>query len=658
MSVYSQYVCVDRFKIKLASSLTANEIVAEVHYDSDSFQSRDIERLVEQFSCLIESVTNDPEARISDLNLLSNAEREQLLVKWNETSAEYPREACIHELFEQQVERTPEAIAVSFGAAELSYRELNERANQLAHYLREHGVRADQPVGLCVERSVEMVVGMLGVLKAGGGYVPIDPEYPRERVSLMLADSGLELLLTQQQLVAQLPEHAAQVVQLDGGWEEIARGAGTNLEARASAENLAYMIYTSGSTGRPKGVMVPHRALGNHMAWMQGRFPLTVADRVVQKTPFSFDASVWEFYAPLLAGARLVLAEPGGHQDPAYLVRLIVEQQVTTLQLVPTLLEALLEEPGIADCRSLQRVYCGGEALSVKLVEQFFEKLAAELCNLYGPTEATIDATYWQCEAGCSQVSIGRPISNTQAYVLDEWQRAVPVGVGGELYLGGESLARGYWQRAELTAERFVPHVYSRSAGARLYRTGDVVRWNEAGELEYLGRNDQQVKIRGYRIETGEIETALLEREEVGRAVVLVREEAGKGKQLAAFVMSSNGVEPSGKELRGYLQERMPDYMVPASIAVVMELPLMPNGKVDRQALLALSKAVPESAYEGARNEVEELLVQGWQEVLGIERVGIHDNFFELGGHSLLATQLVSRIQTVFQIELPIRTFI
>ena len=359
------------------------------------------------------------------------------------------------------------------------------------------------------------------------------------------------------------------------------------------------MIYTSGSTGRPKGVMVPHRALGNHMAWMQGRFPLTVADRVVQKTPFSFDASVWEFYAPLLAGARLVLAEPGGHQDPAYLVRLIVEQQVTTLQLVPTLLEALLEEPGIADCRSLQLVYCGGEALSVKLVEQFFEKLAAELFNLYGPTEATIDATYWQCEAGCSQVSIGRPISNTQAYVLDEWQRAVPVGVGGELILAVRA-GPGYWQRAELTAERFVPHVYSRSAGARLYRTGDVVRWNEAGELEYLGRNDQQVKIRGYRIETGEIETALLEREEVGRAVVLVREEAGKGKQLAAFVMSSNGVEPSGKELRGYLQERMPDYMVPASIAVVMELPLMPNGKVDRQALLALSKAVPESAYEGA----------------------------------------------------------
>src|SRR5687767_12950868 len=658
LSVFNQYVCVDRFKIKLTSILTANEIVAEVHYDSDSFQRRDIERLVEQFSCLIESVTNDPKARISDLNLLSSSEREQMLVKWNETSAEYPRAMCIHELFEQQVERTPEAIAVIFGEEELSYRELNERANQLAHYLRAGGVSAEQRVGLCVERSLEMVVGMLGVLKAGGGYVPIDPEYPRERVTLMLEDAGLGLLLTQQHLVARLPEHAARVVQLDAEWQEIEQSPNTNLAGTATPENLVYMLYTSGSTGRPKGVMVPHRALGNHMAWMQGRFPLTAADRVLQKTPFSFDASVWEFYAPLLAGARLVLAAPGGHQDPAYLVQLIGEQEVTTLQLVPLLLEALLEEPGIAECGSLKRVFCGGEPLTVKLMTQFFEQLAAELINLYGPTEATIDTTYWQCEvaAGRRSIPIGVPVSNTQAYVLDEWQRVVPLGVGGELYLGGESLARGYWQRAELTAERFVPHLYSASAGARLYRTGGMVRWNEAGELEYFGRNDQQVKIRGHRIETGEIETALLERAEVGRAVVLVREEAGRGKQLAAFVMSSNGVEPSGKELRGYLQERMPEYMVPTSIAVVSELPLMPNGKVDRQALLSLSNAVPESEYEGARNEVEELLAQVWQEVLGIERVGIHDNFFELGGHSLLATQLISRIQIVFQIELPIRT--
>ncbi len=653
LSIYNQYVCADRFKIKLTCIQTAEEIVVETHYDSQLFQRTSIERLTEEFCCLVESATDDPEAFISDLNLLSPVEREQVLVRWNETKAEYPRETCIHELFEQQVERTPEATAVIFRGEELSYRELNARANQLAHYLRERGVSAGEPVGLCVERSVEMVVGMLGVLKAGGGYVPIDPEYPRERVSQMLSDSGTKLLLTQQRLVGQLPEHEAQVVALDG---EIGPYPDTNPSQSASAENLAYMIYTSGSTGLPKGVMIPHRALSNHMAWMQGRFPLTTADRVIQKTPFSFDASVWEFYAPLLVGAQLVVAEPGGHADPRYLVQLIKEQKVTILQLVPTLLERLLEEAGVEECKSLRRVFCGGEALSVHVTERFREKLNAEFCNLYGPTEVTIDSVYWTYEeqTGRSSIPIGKPVSNTQAYVFDDGMRPAPIGVTGELYLGGESLAHGYWQRAGLTAERFVPNPYSTTPGARLYRTGDVVRWNEAGELEYFGRNDHQVKIRGYRIETGEIETALLERTEVGRAVVLVREEEGRGKQLAAFVVASNGIEPSSKELREFLQGRVPEYMVPANIAIVPEIPLMPNGKVDRQALLALSKDTNE--YEGARNEIEELLVQVWQEVLGVERVGIHDNFFELGGHSLLATQLISRIQILFQIELPIRT--
>ena len=395
----------------------------------------------------------------------------------------------------------------------------------------------------------------------------------------------------------------------------------------------------------PKGVMIPHRALGNHMAWMEGRFPLTTTDRGVQKTPFSFDASVWEFYAPLLTGAQLVIAEPGGHADPSYLVQLIREQNVTTLQLVPTLLERLLEEDGIEQCASLRRVFCGGEALTVSVTERFREKLrAAEFTNLYGPTEVTIDSTYWVCEAGRSSIPIGKPVSNTQAYVLDEAMRVVPIGVAGELYLGGESLATGYWQRAGLTAERFVPNPYSTTPGTRLYRTGDVVRWNVTGELEYFGRNDHQVKIRGFRIETGEIESALQELDEVGRAVVLVREEEGR-KQLAAFVVSSNGVEPNSKDLKEYLQGRMPEYMVPASIAIVGELPLMPNGKVDRQALLAISSQTPGSEYEGARNDVEELLVQVWQEVLGLERVGINDNFFELGGDSIVSIQVIARMR-------------
>ena len=552
---------------------------------------------------------------------------------------------CMHQIFERQVERTPTATAVVFGEETLTYEELNRRANQLAHYLQDRGVRADMPVGICLERSLEMVVGILGVLKAGAGYLPLDPEYPRERLSLMLGDSSVTVLLTQRKLTRKLPPHAAEEVRLDDDWDEIAQYPDTNPPETATAENLVYMIYTSGSTGQPKGVMVPHRALGNHMTWMQQRFPLTTADRVIQKTPFSFDASVWELFAPLLVGARLVMAAPGGHQDVSYLVRFIKEQQITALKIVPSLLEPLLEENGIEECVSLRYVFCGAEAMPVKLMEKFYQRLNAELFNLYGPTEAAIDVTYWECKAGTKRrsIPIGRPIINTQVYVLDERLRVAPIGVKGELYVGGDSLARGYWQRGGLTADRFVPHPYSKTPGARLYRTGDVVRWNDAGELEYLGRNDQQVKIRGYRIETGEIETVLLERSEVGRAVVLVREEEGRGKQLAAFVVSSNGVQPSGKELREYLQERMPEYMVPANIAVVPQIPLMPNGKLDRQGLLAMSKETPGREYEGPRNEKEELLAQVWQEVLGVERVGIHDNFFELGGDSIVSIQVVAK---------------
>ncbi len=554
-------------------------------------------------------------------------------------------ESCMHQIFERQVERTPNATAVVFGRETLTYEELNRRANQLAHYLQDRGVRTDMPVGICLERSIEMVVGILGVLKAGGGYLPLDPEYPRERLSLMLVDSAVTVLLTQRKLARKLPPHAAKEVRLDDNWNEIAQYPDTNPPDIATIENLVYMIYTSGSTGQPKGVMVPHRSLGNHMAWMQQRFPLTTADRVIQKTPFSFDASVWELFAPLLVGARLVMAAPGGHKDVSYLVRFIKEQQITALKIVPSLLEPLLEQSGIEECRSLRYVFCGAEAMPVKLMEKFYQRLNAELFNLYGPTEAAIDVTYWECKAGTKRrsIPIGWPIINTQVYVLDERLRVVPMGVKGELYVGGDSLAHGYWQRAGLTAERFVPHPYSKTLGARLYRTGDVVRWNDAGELEYLGRNDQQVKIRGYRIETGEIETALMERSEVGRAVVLVREEEGRGKQLAAFVVSSNGVQPSGRELREYLEERMPEYMVPANIAVVPQIPLMPNGKLDRQALLAMSKETPGREYEGPRNEKEELLVQVWQEVLGVERVGINDNFFELGGDSIVSIQVVAK---------------
>jgi amino acid adenylation domain-containing protein len=640
---------VDLETIKFDLTLTAVEaetaILTWCNYSTDLFEEATVARMLEHWQVLLEAAVAEPKQSLSALPLLTEVEQQQWQ-EWNETSAEYPRETCIHELFEQQVERTPAATAVIFGAEELSYNDLNRRANQLAHYLRKHGVSAGEPVGLCLERSPEMVVGMLGVLKAGGGCVPIDPEYPRERVAQMLVDSGIKLLLTQQQLVEQLPEHSAEVVRLDADWNEIARYEATNLPGVATAENLAYMIYTSGSTGQPKGVMVPHRALGNHMAWMQQRFPLTTTDRVIQKTPFSFDASVWEFYAPLLVGAQLVIAAPGGHADPRYLVQLIKEQEVTILQLVPTLLERLLEEAGVEQCVSLRRMFCGGEALSLSLAERFREKLGAEFCNLYGPTEVTIDATYWVFESGRRSVPIGKPVSNTQAYVLDEGLRVTPIGVPGELYLGGESLAHGYWRQAELTAERFVPHPFSTTPGARLYRTGDLVRWNAAGELEYLGRDDQQVKVRGYRIETGEIETVLSRHADVREAVVVVRE-----KQLVAYVVGEAAVS----ELRNYLKEKLPNYMMPQLIVKLEQLPLTANGKIDRQALPTPDGSGEEIGYVAPRTPEEELLAGIWSEVLGIERVSVHDNFFERGGHSLLATQVTSRIRTVFKLELPLR---
>ncbi|HEY3579053.1 MAG TPA: amino acid adenylation domain-containing protein, partial [Pyrinomonadaceae bacterium] len=414
-----------KFELTLTLMETDTGLVGWCNYRTELFDEPTITRLLEHWRVLLQAALEDPTQPLSELPLLTEAEREQVLVQWNETGAEYPRESCIHELFEQQVQQTPAATAVHFGGEQLSYRELNARANQLAHYLREQGVGAGEPVGLCVERSLEMVIGILGVLKAGGGYVPIDPDYPRERVAQMLSDSGIRLLLAQQHLNEQLPEHSAQVVNLDSDWQEIAQYPLTNPPTVTTTENLAYMIYTSGSTGRPKGVMVPHRALNNHMAWMQRRFPLAPTDRVIQKTPFSFDASVWELFAPLLIGARLVIAAPGGHQDLSYLVRFIREQQITALKIVPSLLEPLLQEPRIEECASLRYVFCGAEAMPPRLPEKFVQRLDAELFNLYGPTETAIDVTYWKCETGTGRrsIPIGWPITNTQVYVLDEGMR-------------------------------------------------------------------------------------------------------------------------------------------------------------------------------------------------------------------------------------------
>ena len=598
--------------------------------------------------------SRDPAAHLA-LQFLTPPERHQLVEEWNATRQVFPVNRPVHHLFEDQVERTPDRVAVSFGEEQLTYRELNARANQLAHYLQGFGVGPETVVGICIERSLEMVVGLLGVLKAGGAYLPLEPSYPRERLAFMLEDANVPVLLCQHSLRGLPAANGARTVFLDTGWDEIARASEANPESGAAAENLAYVIYTSGSTGRPKGVMISHRALSNHMLWLQAQFPLSETDRVLQKTPFSFDASVWEFYAPLIAGARLMMARPGEHRDTASLVRTISDERITILQVVPTLLRLILDEAGVARLHCLRRVFCGGEPLPVELSERFFGLLDASLHNLYGPSEATIDATFWTCSPGDVErsVPIGRPVSNMRAYVLDRHLQPVPVGITGELYLAGDGLGRGYVNRPEPTAENFVPDPFGEEPGGRLYRTGDLARFLSDGRIEFLGRLDAQVKLHGQRIELGEIEARLREQHAVEDAVVVLQEE-GASSGIVAYVVPARGTSLTTDALRSTLGETLPAYMVPSTFVFLDALPITAAGKVDRRALgAAVAVGISSQPYAAPRGPTEEVLASIWMDVLQRERVGAHDNFFELGGHSLLAMRVLSRVQAAFAIGLP-----
>jgi amino acid adenylation domain-containing protein len=649
-----------KFDLTLSLVEEASGLVASWEYNTDLFDPATITRMGGHFQTLLAGIVADPMQRLSDLPLLTAAERRQLLIEWNRTTTEYPKHRCLPQLFEAQVAHTPDATAVVFGDQQLTYRELNARANQLAHHLQKLRIGPEALVAICLERSLAMVVGLLGTLKAGAAYVPLDPTYPRERLAFMMADAQASVLLTQQRLLARLPNHTAQVICLGTDWEVIAREPTGNPASRVTPENPAYVIYTSGSTGQPKGVMIPHRALGNHMGWMQQDFSLSEADRVLQRTPFSFDASVWEFYAPLLAGAQLILAQPGSHLDGGDLVRLIAEQQITTLQLVPLLLQMLLRGNGLKTCTSLRHVFCGGEALDVDLTERFFPCLpAASLHNLYGPTEATIDVTSWTCqrESHRRTVPIGRPIANTQVYVLDRHLQPVPIGIPGELHVGGADLARGYLNRPDLTAERFIPNPFSDELGSILYKTGDLARYAPDGSIEFLRRLDHQVKLRGFRIELGEIEAVLAQHPAVQQAVLIARDDVPGDTRLVAYIVPRREQAPTVHELHRFLKQKLPESMVPSAFVLLEALPLTPNGKVDRQALPAPGTERPtlEEAFVAPRTPTEERLAGIWTEVLGIVQVGVHDDFFAVGGHSLLATQVLSRVRNRFQVELPLR---
>ena len=635
---------------KLDLTLTVEEtgggLSVSLEYSTDLFDAATIKRLLGHWRTLLGALAADPARRLSELPLLTAPERRRLLSGFNRTARSLKTETTIHQLFEEQTAHTPDAVAVTFEGARLTYAELNERADLLARHLRQLGVGPDTLVGVMMERSLEIVVSILGVLKAGGAYVPLDPSYPQERLRFMLEDSGVRVLLTQARLAGSVAGVGAHVVAVDAQWEEIARDGDDAPAAGVTPDSLAYVIYTSGSTGRPKGVMIEHRSILNRLLWMVAEFKFGSGERVLQKTSLSFDASVWELFAPLLSGGCLVLAKPGGHQDGAYLVETIEHERITILQLVPSMLQVFLEEQGLEHCRSLRRLFCGGETLGVRLKERFYEVLPrVELHNLYGPTEVSIDATHWKVKGDEQRsVPIGRPIANTRIHLLDPRMEPVPVGVAGELYVAGVGLARGYLNRPALTAERFVPDPFSTEVGARLYRTGDVARRRADGPIEYLGRADHQVKVRGFRIELGEIESALASHPHVRETVVTAREDDAGHKRLVAYVVGRNGDDADGAGLKEFLEERLPDYMVPALFVRLPELPRQNNGKIDVRALPDPGQARPQlkRGYVAPQTEVERQLAQVWSEVLGVEQVGINDNFFELGGDSILTLQITA----------------
>ncbi|MFW3013884.1 non-ribosomal peptide synthase/polyketide synthase [Pseudomonas aeruginosa] len=627
-----------QFDLSLDTYEKGGRLYAALTYATDLFEARTVERMARHWQNLLRGMLENPQASVDSLPMLDAEERGQLLEGWNATAAEYPLQRGVHRLFEEQVERTPTAPALAFGEERLDYAELNRRANRLAHALIERGVGADRLVGVAMERSIEMVVALMAILKAGGAYVPVDPEYPEERQAYMLEDSGVELLLSQSHLTLPLAQ-GVQRIDLDRGAPWFENYSEANPDIHLDGENLAYVIYTSGSTGKPKGAGNRHSALSNRLCWMQQAYGLGVGDTVLQKTPFSFDVSVWEFFWPLMSGARLVVAAPGDHRDPAKLVALINREGVDTLHFVPSMLQAFLQDEDVVSCTSLKRIVCSGEALPADAQQQVFAKLPqAGLYNLYGPTEAAIDVTHWTCvEEGKDAVPIGRPIANLACYILDGNLEPVPVGVLGELYLAGRGLARGYHQRPGLTAERFVASPFV--AGERMYRTGDLARYRADGVIEYAGRIDHQVKLRGLRIELGEIEARLLEHPWVREAAVL----AVDGKQLVGYVVLESEGGDWREVLAAHLAASLPEYMVPAQWLALERMPLSPNGKLDRKALPAPEVSVAQAGYSAPRNAVERTLAEIWQDLLGVERVGLDDNFFSLGGDSIVSIQVVSR---------------
>ncbi|MEO7020419.1 MAG: amino acid adenylation domain-containing protein [Ktedonobacteraceae bacterium] len=644
-----------KFDLSLELDDRPEGLIGRFEYNSDLFDTSTIERMIGHWQMLLTGIVANPAQRLTELPILTLLEREQLLTTWNDTQAEYPVEQCIHQLFEEQVARTPEAIAVVYQDTRLTYRELNVRANRLAHHLHQLGVGAESLVGLYMERSLEMVIGLLAILKTGGAYVPLDPTYPAERIAFMLKDSQTTVILTQHHLAAQLPVGAAKLVCLDTDASLLAQQREDNPLTPVTATNLAYVIYTSGSTGQPKGVQIPHRAVVNFLTSMRQQPGLTAEDTLLAVTTLSFDIAGLELFLPLCVGARLVLASREIVANGAALAEMLVRTHTTVMQATPVTWRILLAAGWQGN--PCLKILCGGEALPLDLARQLLPKCAS-LWNMYGPTETTIWSSLAQITSDCETISIGRPIANTQMYVLDPELQLVPIGVPGELYIGGAGLARGYLNQPELTATRFIRHPFSNTPDARLYRTGDLARYRADGTVELIGRLDHQVKVRGFRIELGEIESTLEHHPAVRQALVVVRDDILGEQHLVAYVIPETSYTPTPQDLRNHLAQQVPAYMQPSAFVLLQTLPLTPNGKVDRKALPApeVSRSAIETPLVAPTLTAHYQLLQIWQELLNVESLGIQDNFFHLGGHSLLAARLINRIEQVFHTKLPLTT--
>jgi amino acid adenylation domain-containing protein len=656
-----------KFDLSLSISDKEEGLTGTIEYNTDLFNAPTISRMCGCFRTLLQGIVANPEQRLSDLPILTEAERAQLLVEWNNTTQDYPKDKCIHELFEAQVERSPDAVAVVFDDKQLTYRELNLRANQLAHHLQKLGVGPDVLVGICMERSLEMVVGLLGILKAGGAYIPLDPSYPQERLDFMLQDAQTPVLLTQQRLMESLPRHSPKILCLDTDWEAISLQKETNLPTKGTADTLAYVIYTSGSTGKPKGVLITHYNVTRLLDATNSWFHFDQNDVWTLFHSYAFDFSVWELWGALLYGGRLVVVPYGVSRSPEIFYRLLSTERVTILNQTPSAFSQLIQvDQSLITPQelALRLVIFGGEALDFRSLKSWFDRhgdQSPQLVNMYGITETTVHVTYRPLNAADLSTHrgsfIGVRIPDLELYVLDQNQNLVPVGVPGELYVGGSGVGRGYLNRPELTAERFVPNPFDPVGGERLYRSGDLVRYLPNRDIEYLGRIDAQVKIRGFRIELGEIEAALSQHPAVRAAIVIAQQDKPESTRLVAYVVPNQQSVPVAIELRSFLKTKLPEYMVPSAFVFLDILPLTTNGKVDRRALPAPDQSRPDlkEAFVAPRTPAEKTIAKIWAEILKIEKVGIHDNFFDLGGHSLVAVRIISRVRQRFGIELPLR---